>query len=321
MTSSRPSARDWVLSTTLLIATLASTLYVGAHWAGKPVRQLSDLRHGLSFGLALMTILTAHEFGHFIAGRIHRIHVSPPYFLPAPMFLFGTLGAVIRIRETIRSRNALLDIGAAGPLAGLVVAIPVLVAGLIQSPVEALPSAGSSGLVLVEGKSLLYAGIRYALKGPLPPNADVMLSPLALAGWVGLLVTMINLLPVGQLDGGHIAYALFGARQNAISRVVRRSLPVLAIAIGGYHVAHAWKQSGALQPALQHGTRGLHWLVWWVVLQILPRADGLEHPPTDDSLRRPDEARESLSPARKAIAWLCMGLFVLLFMPTWLHQA
>ena len=156
-----------------------------------PPTSLTELQTGWVFSVPLMAILLAHEFGHFFAGRYHRVDVSPPYFIPIPFFLLGTLGAVIQIRERIRSRNALLDIGAAGPLAGLAVALPVIIYGIATSPVEPLPE----GPYMLEGRSLLYLGLLSWLKGPIPEGYDIMLTPTALAGWAGLLVTMINLLP------------------------------------------------------------------------------------------------------------------------------
>jgi len=303
--------RERVLSAGLIGLTFLSTLYVGAGWAGKKVSGVEDLRYGLPFGLSLMAILLAHEFGHFFAARRHGVSVSLPYFLPAPIFLFGTLGAVIRIRDPIRSRNALLDIGASGPIAGLLVAVPVLIVGLVHSPIRLLQPLEEGQVMLVEGKSILYALFIYLIKGPIPPSSDVMLHPIALAGWVGLLVTMINLLPVGQLDGGHIAYSLLGPRQNAISRWVRHSLPILALGVGSYYSFSAWQKTKNLDESLGQMMTGLHWLVWWVVLLLMPKEKGEEHPPA---------AAEPLSPWRTRVGYACLALFLLLFMPSWLRQ-
>ena len=213
----------------LIALTFLSTFYVGAAQVlRRPPTSVDELWTGWVFSLPLMAILLAHEFGHFFAGMYHRIDVSPPYFIPVPFFLLGTLGAVIQMRERIRSRNALLDIGAAGPLCGMLVALPVVVYGIATSPVEPIPE----GEYFVEGRSILYLAILHGLKGPIAAGHDVLLSPTALAGWAGLLVTMINLLPFGQLDGGHIAFALLGPRQNRISRLVLRLLPLVAVLIG-----------------------------------------------------------------------------------------
>src|SRR5690606_7442838 len=150
----------------------------------------------------------------------HRVPASLPYFLPVPIVWFGTMGAIITMPERIRSRIALLDIGAAGPLAGMVVAIPTMVVGLRLSEVAPL----GSDSYIQEGQSLLYWAIKRVVLGPIPDGSDVHLHPTAFAAWGGFLITMINLLPWGQLDGGHIAYALLGEKQNALARWVRRSL-------------------------------------------------------------------------------------------------
>jgi len=163
----------------------------------------TSITGGLVGGATLMAILTCHEFGHYFVARRHGVEVSLPYFIPLPPFVgFGTLGAVIRMDKPISDRRALFDVGAAGPIAGLVVAIPLLVIGLWLSPVGPSPADGS-----IEGNSILYALLKYAVHGQWLPNSnvDVQLHPMAMAAWVGLLITMINLMPIGQLDGGHIA--------------------------------------------------------------------------------------------------------------------
>lgn len=298
---------QWRLPAVLIALTFLSTFYVGAfHELDRFPTTLDELLAGWVFSIPLMAIFLAHEFGHFFAGRFHRIDVSPPYFIPLPLFL-GTLGAVIQIRERIRSRNALLDIGAAGPLAGMAVAIPVLIYGIATSPVQPLPDTG----YLMEGRSLLYLAILYGLKGPIAEGYDVSLTPTALAGWAGLLITMINLLPFGQLDGGHVAYALLGPRQNRISRIVLRLLPVVAVIVGVAYAAPAYFE-GTRGAALGFDARaGIHWLMWAVVLWFLTRATGPGHPPTEDT---------ELSPARQVVGWLTLALFVLLFMPSWIRE-
>jgi membrane-associated protease RseP (regulator of RpoE activity) len=288
--------------------TFASTFYVGAGMVlGQQPGSLAELGSGWVFSLPLMAILLAHEFGHFFAGRYHHVDVSPPYFIPVPFFLLGTLGAVIQIRERIRSRNALLDIGAAGPLAGMAVAVPVIMYGIATSPVEALPD----GPYLLEGRSLLYLGLLSWLKGPIPQGYDIMLTPTALAGWAGLLVTMINLLPFGQLDGGHVAYALLGRRQDEFSRTLLRLLPVLAIAVSAAYGIPAYMEGVHGDELIYDAFAGMHWLVWALVLWLLTRATGSSHPPTEDS---------QVSPRRRLVGWLTLSLFVLLFMPSWIRM-
>jgi membrane-associated protease RseP (regulator of RpoE activity) len=289
------------------LLTLLSMFWVGAQWAGADVDQggLRALLKGYTFALPLMAILLAHELGHYFAARIHGVDTSPPYFIPMPYALIGTFGAVIRMRGAIRLRNALFDIGAAGPLAGLVVALPVLIYGLATSDVKELDPTQA---YLVEGRSLLYLGLLYGLKGPIPEGSDIILSPTALAGWAGLLVTMINLVPVGQLDGGHVAYALFGSVQDRYSRWMRHGLLVIALVVSAGSVLLAWHERSNAETLVAAAQSGLHWLIWWLVLTLMARFMGDQHPPTEPS---------TLSPRRRILAWFTLSLFVLLFMPTW----
>jgi membrane-associated protease RseP (regulator of RpoE activity) len=294
------------LSALLFVLTCWSTTYVGAD--GGP------LAAGLAYSVPLMAILLSHEFGHYIAARIHRVPASLPYFVPLPIPPLGTMGAVILMRERIASRNALLDIGAAGPLAGLAVALPVLVYGIMESPVQAMPDGmhyDQEGQLYQEGHSLLYAALLRVLKGPIPDGYDIMLTPTAFAGWAGLLVTMLNLLPSLQLDGGHVAYALLGERYQRVSSVLRRSLLPLAIGVSVFYGLTAFaagKRGDALLGELEGG---MQWFLWWLLLSLMARGPGPEHPPTDPGL---------LSPRRRALAWLTLSLFVLLFMPAWLRR-
>jgi membrane-associated protease RseP (regulator of RpoE activity) len=179
------------------------------------LRQPTLLLAGLPFSLTLMSILLAHEMGHYIVGRRYNAPVSLPYFIPMPIVgLFGTMGAVIVQRAPFEDRRSLFDIGVAGPLAGLVLALPLLVFGLATSKVGPIPPGS-----LMEGNSILYLGIKYLIFGRvLPGNGlDVSLNPVAWAAWGGLLITSLNLLPIGQLDGGHILYALLGKRAWSVA--------------------------------------------------------------------------------------------------------
>jgi membrane-associated protease RseP (regulator of RpoE activity) len=242
------------------ILSLLSVLYTGAvleylynlppNFSGEItegflIRQgLQQIWTGWPFALSLMSILLAHEFGHYLAGRYHKAAVSLPYFLPLPfpVSLIGTLGAFIQLKEHPKNRRVLVDIGAAGPLAGLVVAIPVLLLGLSLSRTSILDTPGG-----LEGNSILYLAAKFAVFGRLLPDpvstfgqsplvywvryfftgtpfpvgaTDVFLHPVAWAGWVGLLVTFLNLIPLGTLDGGHIVYALFGPKVKKLFGII-----------------------------------------------------------------------------------------------------
>jgi membrane-associated protease RseP (regulator of RpoE activity) len=285
----------------LFVATVASILYAGATYAadpGQPVR----LRDGVPFAAALLGILLTHELAHFFFARIHRVNASLPFFLPLPFLSpVGTAGAVIVMPDRIRSPNALLDIGASGPLAGMAVAIPVLLVGLAQSPVHVLSAHG-----MQEGQCLLYSLLKQIAIGPIPDGSDVFLSPVAFAGWVGLLITMLNLLPVGQLDGGHVAYALFGPKQNTYGKRVRWA--VLGMCpINFFFILAPWRDRIAIGDRVGPAISGsLTWLVWFALLTVLLRFSGGGHPPTEGG---------TLSPARRAVAIGTLVLFVLLLMP------
>lgn len=302
VSTSPPAERRARTNLLLFTATMVSVFHAGAMMELRShgvvakthlealLAALTHLHWGWTFGVPLMAILLTHEFGHYFAAKFHRVPASLPYFIPLPAVgLFGTMGAVISMPERIRSRNALLDIGAAGPLAGMVVAIPVLVIGLLQSPVKVVTGHG-----LLEGQCLLYSLLKHLTLGTIPPGHDVFLTNTALAGWVGLLITMLNLIPIGQLDGGHIAYALFGERHNVVAGYLHKGL----LAAFAYNVV-----------VYRSPVPGMVWVVWFGLLLVLKRFSGdAWHPPTD--------LGEKLSPARRVIAVACLVLFVLLFMPT-----
>ncbi len=303
-----PAATRWRTPLVLIALTFVTTFWAGAIQHGlDPIARPIDLLAGWDFALPLMAILLAHEFGHYVVGRMHRVDISPPYFIPMPMMLLGTMGAVIRMRGAIRDRTALLDVGASGPLAGMAIALPVLVIGIAMSPVEPVPPAGT---FFIEGRSLLYAGLLYAIKGPIPAGYDIMLSPTAFAGWAGLLVTMMNLLPFGQLDGGHVAYALLGPLQNRIARVVLVALPIVSIATCLAYGLPAYASGVRDDALIAEALAGMHWMVWFAVLGVMSRFAGIDHPPAGGA---------PLGPGRRAVAIGTLLLFVLLFMPSWIR--
>jgi len=200
----------------LFLLTVASTFLVGLG---------SGLTAALLYSGGIMSILLTHEMGHFLMARRHGISASLPFFIPLPLPPFGTMGAVIKMKGRVPDRNALIDVGVSGPLAGLVVSIPVVIAGLqLSTVVEPLHQ---SDQIISLGDSLLFSTLTKLVLGPLGPQQDVLLHPLAYAGWVGLFVTALNLLPIGQLDGGHIIYALFQKRSKWIAWLFYLSLVVI----------------------------------------------------------------------------------------------
>ncbi len=247
---------------------------------------------GLGFAAALMGFLLAHEMGHYVVARRYHISVSPPYFLPAPphLFLIGTFGAFIRLRSPIVDRRQLMDVGAAGPWAGLVVALAVLIVGLLNSHVLAGVQGATQQLIYV-GNTPFYLGdsiLMSAARSWLVGEGTVELHPFALAGWFGVFVTMLNLLPLGQLDGGHILYALVGKHQAIIGRLMWWGLIFLG-------VKFFWG-----------------WLVWAALILMLGRGR-IAHPSVLDP-HRPIPA--SRWPAGLATALLFVVTFTANPLPT-----
>lgn len=206
----QPKGSPIILNIVLFVATIFSTLFVGSmHQLGNLPSRLEQLLLGLPFSFSLMAILTSHELGHYFTARKNRVKATLPFFLPIPHPLLGTLGAIIRIKTIIPNRRALARLGIAGPVSGFLVALPITIAGLVLSQVK--PVSAGSGIQL--GNSLLFALLANIIHPHLLPNHDIFLHPMAYAGWLGFLVTSMNLMPIGQLDGGHIAYALLGKRR------------------------------------------------------------------------------------------------------------
>ncbi len=279
----------------LFVLTLLSMAIAGAMQQGvEPLASLASLRNllaGLPFAAGLLAILAVHEFAHYFAARRWGVQASLPYFLPLPLVSFlGTLGAVIRIRSVIPHRRALLDIGAAGPLAGLAVAVVACCFGLETSrAVDAGDALGGASIEL--GSPLLFALLTHWFGPQAGPQQAVLLSPLAFAGWVGLFVTAFNLLPIGQLDGGHVVYALFGRAHRYIARL----LFVALLGLGAH---------GILSLLLDWPRGWPGWLALALFLALL----GRDHPaPADESVR--------LDRTRRFVGYLCLLAFVLCFAP------
>ena len=275
----RPLLHLGLFLATVLTTLLAGTLMLGGVPPGELWRNPSRILVGLPFSAALLGILGVHEFGHYAFGRRHGMPVSLPYFIPVPPvppFLLGTLGAVIRLRGAIRDRRALFDMAVAGPLAGLVVAVPVYVLGLkLSSVVRVAPAPSGEGYIQF-GDALLPKLLERLTLGALPPGFDIMLHPVGVAAWFGFFVTALNLIPAGQLDGGHIVYALFGRRHALISKLAVGALVVIGLAFGS-----------------------VNWLVWAVLIVTLM---GFRHGPTMDDITPLD-------------SWRCaLGVFALILL-------
>jgi membrane-associated protease RseP (regulator of RpoE activity) len=295
--SRRKSTHRYWLHIALLLATLVTTSMVGARMqrdfeANLPPlgveelwdafvngwRQPAALLEGLPFSLTLLTILLAHEFGHFFTCVKYRLDASLPYFLPAPV-LTGTFGAFIRIRSPIYYRRALFDVAVGGPLAGFVFLLPALAIGLAFSKV--IPGIANEGSFHYGVPTLLWLMEKAIFPGV--PSSDIYLHPVARAAWIGLLATAWNLLPIGQLDGGHIVYSVAGNKHKMLSWTFLGLLVILGLRF--------W-----------HG-----WLVWAVLLFF-----GRRHPSIIDP--------EALGSGRKQLAWLTLIIFLLCFTPAPLRE-
>ena len=262
----------------LFFVTILTTLFAGAMMEGADVyNRPLELFKGIPFSITLMLILGTHELGHYYYAQKHGVDATLPYFIPAPTVI-GTFGAFIKINSPIRKKSALLQIGAAGPLAGFIIAVPALIIGLTQSTVITLDET-FEGIRL--GDSLLMIGLTGIIFPGLGPQQDILLHSVAFAGWIGLLVTMLNLLPIGQLDGGHIAYAMLGEKYDKVAIIALLSLIPLSYF-------------------------SLNWLIWGALILILMRT--VKHPPVMN-------IHEPLSHKDKKIGYMCLAIFILCFIP------
>ncbi|HUP00588.1 MAG TPA: site-2 protease family protein [Gemmatimonadota bacterium] len=272
---------EWRWNLAGFVLTVLSTLWAGAFLEGAPadffLRDPGRVWEGVPFSAALMGILAAHEFGHYFAARRYGLHVTLPFFIPMPILSpIGTLGAVIKMKTPIYTRRMLLDVGAAGPLAGIVIAIPVAAWGILGSAV--LPAETMGGIRL--GEPLLFKGLVALFAPSYPETHDLYLNSLAFAGWIGLFVTALNMLPIGQLDGGHVLYALVGRVQHRV----------------------AWLSFAAL---LVMGWWWPGWYLWAVLVLFLIR---IKHPPVLDP-------EIDLGYGRRWVGWLAVAVFILCFVP------
>lgn len=288
-----PNRRIW-LNLILFVVTVFSTFFVGITWSlsykyadilsenpqmSLDVQIFSDpqiISLSIIYAVVLLGILLGHELGHFLTCQYYRINATLPYFIPAPT-LIGTLGAFIKIKSPITRKQQLFDIGVAGPLTGFILAVPTLIYGLTLSKVvPSIPREES----LIFGEPLLLKIAGSIIFKDIPPDFDIVLHPVAFAGWVGVFVTALNLFPVGQLDGGHVAYALLGPKSRNLARFFIGLFLFMAIFF--------W----------------IGWFIWAFLIVVL----GLRHP------RVVDEATP-LSPRRRFIGFLMMVIFILSFIP------
>ena len=293
--------RRVAVNVVLFVLTCVSTLVAGFSFAGSPTFDALRSEHsaawllaGAPFAFTLMAILGVHELGHYFTARYYHASVSLPYFIPAP-FLFGTLGAIILMRSPARNRNSLFDIAVAGPLAGLAVALPAALVGVAWSSVVPVPAGG----YLAFGDSLLTWGLAYLRFGHIPLGYMLFTHPMADAAWAGCLVTALNLFPVGQLDGGRIAYALFGRRHRTIGKATVAVLMLFGVVAFVLSLRAPGGDAGSALMA------SLNWFVWAGLISLLV---GFHHSPPLDDL-------SPISPGRRMVGIACLVLIVLLMPP------
>lgn len=270
----------------LFIFTFCTTLLAGAFYEGADVfHNFKEIIRGLPFALTLMGILMGHELGHYLMSQYHNVRATLPYFIPGPAFpgtiSVGTFGAFIKIKSPFTTRSALLDIGMAGPLAGTLLAIPVFAYGLLTSPVRYEGNLPAGGYSINLGSSILLYIIEKIVAGDLPEGQYIALNSIGFAGWIGLFVTALNLIPIGQLDGGHISYAIFRRFGHG---VVSRLAFIMLIVLG----FSGWDG----------------WFVWAVLSLII----GFGHPP-------PVYPLEPLDRKRRILGFISILLFILTLIP------
>jgi len=288
----RPKFQDRVWLHLLLFAlTVVSTTIVGATWYASflddfrgstalPMPFVALLVRGFWYSGTILAILGCHELGHYFACRYYNVDASLPFFIPVPILLTGTMGAFIRIREPIPEKRMLFDIGIAGPIAGFVVAVPALFVGIAMSHVAKLPDT-FTGYEL--GEPLLFKLASWLLWGSPPDGYSLNLHPIAFAAWFGLLATALNLFPIGQLDGGHISYAVLGPRSTYVT------FATVAVAIGLASFASSW-------------------IVWTALTIAMLIAFGPRHPRVFDE-------QVPLDATRRWLALFALVMFVLCFTP------
>lgn len=293
----------------LFLLTFITTTLGGVYWGGNDPYNISNFTLGLTYSCLILFIISAHEFGHYFAAKIHKVDVTLPYYIPFPfLFLnpFGTMGAVIRMRSAASTRKALFDIGVSGPIAGWIASVIILIIGFTTLPsIEFLfkihPDYAMNG-VLVQGEtfgySILFKSFEWLFASPsgfMPPMNEVYHYPFLCAGWFGLLITALNMMPAGQLDGGHISYTMFGSKSSSIiGHVVVGILFIMGV-IGLLPLIDINVDFGSV-----------NWLVWALLITFVIK---IPHPPTVN------HDPEPLSKTRMAIGWFTFLILILSFAP------
>lgn len=306
------------LHVVLFLITLFTTTLPGVEWIGKDPFDLLNFKLGLAYSLSLLLVLGSHEFGHFFFALKHKVKATLPYFIPSPFFFaipyFGTFGAVIRVKDRVPSRKSMFDIGVSGPITGFILSVAFLVFGFTHLPskeyllqihpnfdfaTNTVPASG--GQELIFGKTILFKLLEMTFTDPhrefVPPMGEIYHYPFLCVGWFGLFITAMNLLPVGQLDGGHLIYAMFGFSHKKIARVFFFAVLLMGLVnLLPLVLKNSWS---ALNPDMGWG-----WLFWCAILFFVIK---LDHPPVMDMT--------PLDAMRKVVGWLTILIFVVSFSP------
>lgn len=298
----------FIVNIILFLATFFTTTLAGVFWANQDPFQLYNLPVGLTYSVLLLLVISAHEFGHYFAARIHKIDVTLPFYIPFPfLFLnpFGTMGAVIKMRSRVQSRKSLFDIGVAGPITGWIVTIIILIIGYLSLPPISFlysihPEYQSTGIPatgLTFGYNLIFFVFEKIFSGSnvfIPPMNEIYHYPFLCVGWFGLLITALNMMPVGQLDGGHISYTMFGEKHKILAYIVFGLLLFFGLA--------------GLIPltGLNVNFGSVNWLMWALIIFFIIK---IKHPPIVSDIYEP------LGRARTIIGWFSFIIFIISFCP------
>jgi membrane-associated protease RseP (regulator of RpoE activity) len=306
---------SFLINILLFFLTFFTTTIAGVFWANKDPYQLNNFSYGLTYSILILLVISTHEFGHYFAARIHKVPVTLPYYIPFPfIFLnpFGTMGAVIRMRARYYSRKALLDIGAAGPIAGWITSVIILIIGFINLPsinylYSIHPEYRSSGIPLAGftfGNNILFVLFEKIFTSSpnvfMPPMNEVYHYPFLCVGWFGLLITSLNMLPIGQLDGGHISYAMFGDKHKYVAYLVFAMLIIFGL-LGLLPLFNVNFNFGSI-----------NWLVWALLIFFVIK---IKHPPTYS------ESEEPLDSGRMLVGWFTYFIFIVSFCPIPVYEA
>jgi membrane-associated protease RseP (regulator of RpoE activity) len=321
----------WFLHLGLFLLTFFTTTIAGVLWLNRDPFELSNFHLGIPYSASILFILACHEFGHYFASRYHQVDATLPYFLPFPpvpvllqLFLnFGTFGAVIRTKSIVPSKKAMFDIGVAGPIAGFFASLLVLTYGFLHLPSQNFilsihpdydfvlnASASAQGVPLAFGNTLLYAGLQSLFTHPsvqfVPPMTEIYHYPYLCAGWFGLFVTALNLIPMGQFDGGHLIYAMFGKFHRRIAQIsfytlLALSAPSLSDSLLRILLGFVYKHDvGQIIPFAQYSWSA--WFFWALIALYIVK---LFHPPVADET--------PLDNRRMTIGWFCIAIFIVSF--------